>query len=507
MKKANVYIIQASIILVSVVFLILRPVPVLWADIAVFLIFSIAMTLLLAGNMGGWRKEQAEKLKNLEFELKQFNKEVNVSSSQISSVSEQLYVTLDENNAFAQQLFAETGEMAQMNTEVNNEITGVINGIKEVIELLQTLKLVSEGMESHSRTSGEGIKAGFSEIMGIVEAVREIQTASDTIRSYIDRLSESSDEIIHILESVTSISKQTQLLSLNAAIESARAGEAGKGFAVVADEIQKLAVETGRAVKEIGSLTNSIREEIRSVYEVAVENAAKVEKGVSVSKIIESSINYIDDAFSKMNASVEEICSISIKEEQLTRAMEDRIEGIEENIHTVSGRVENVYNSVHKQKHSIQELADMSVRLNQALKGISMLAGGDDASEDVVLDTEKVKGSVGLIKKSAEELAEKLGDADPEVHRTLLMKYITENELIEAVWSNDKKGRFICSIPEAGIANASIREWFKRSLLGEEYVSSVYISAITRNPCVTYSIPIKDRNGEISGVFGVDVKI
>lgn len=507
MTRVKIYLWQLSSIIVAAVFLILRPIPVFWADIAAFAVLSAGLGLLPVLAAGRSEASLKGRIKQLQTELKKLSKEVQVSSSQISSVSEQLYVTLDDNNALAQKLFDETGEMTRMNRDVNSEITRVIGGIKEIIELMQALKKVYEAMENDSRTSGEGIKAGFSEIMEIVEAVGEIQSASDKTQSFIGRLSESSDEIIHILEFVTGISKQTQLLSLNASIESARAGEAGKGFAVVAGEIQKLAAETDRAVKEIGLLTGSISSEVKAVYEVSVENAKAIEKGISVAKVIESSVKYIDDVFTKISSSVDEISSVSYKEEELTLAMEELIEGIEGKIELVSGRVGDVYDSVRRQKQGIENLADLGARLSQAARAVSMLAEADGSQEELSVDKDKADHTVGLIKESIGELAGRLLEPDPDVHRTALSKYLADNGLVEAVWSNDRKGRFICSIPEAGIANASIREWFQKSLLGEEYVSTVYISAITRNPCVTYSIPIRDRNGEITGVLGVDVKI
>jgi hypothetical protein len=78
---------------------------------------------------------------------------------------------------------------------------------------------------------------------------------------------------------------------------------------------------------------------------------------------------------------------------------------------------------------------------------------------------------------------------------------------VEAVWTNDRKGRFICSIPKAGIANANVREWFKQSIKGQDFVSAIYISAITRNPCITVSAPIKNASGDIVGVVGIDIII
>ena len=127
--------------------------------------------------------------------------------------------------------------------------------------------------------------------------------------------------------------------------------------------------------------------------------------------------------------------------------------------------------------------------------------------EDFLTDKVKVDSAVDAIRKLTGDLTARLPEPEPELHRNVLSGLLASHDFIEAAWTNDMKGRFICSIPEAGIANALIRDWFKRSAAGEEYISRVYISAITRKPCVTYSIPIRDSQGKIVGVFGVDLKL
>ncbi len=502
-KFVTIHIFIIAIVIIMSIF---RPFGAEWLNSAILLLFAGLLIFFAVFN-----KDTTKTLKNrlvqLEKESKILNKEVGVASSQIMSVSEQLYVTLDENNAFAQQLFAEAREMSDMNSQANGRAKDVVAGINEILVLLQQTGGISANMEQTSKSAEDALKAGFTEIHGMVSAVRDIRNATEMTKDSMNSLEKTSGEIMNILETVKNISSQTQLLSLNAAIESARAGEAGKGFSVVAAEIQKLSVETGNAVKNIGELVNSIGQQIQAVNQVVDENARRVQIGVDVSGIIEQNTKVIDKSFSGIIGTIREICSIAGKGEELARGLESMLSGMESNMESTSVRVKDVYDSVHRQKHNIQELAELGNRLNDASKNIQQLAGNFEKQEDCTADKSKVDSAIGAIRQLTGDLNARLQKFEPEIHKSELSGLLASHDFIEAAWTNDIKGRFICSIPEAGIANAMIREWFKRSATGEEYISDVYISAITRNPCVTYSIPIKDSQGKILGVFGVDLKL
>lgn len=98
-----------------------------------------------------------------------------------------------------------------------------------------------------------------------------------------------------------------------------------------------------------------------------------------------------------------------------------------------------------------------------------------------------------------------LWQPDPAAHRIALEAIRTACPYVEAAWTNDAKGRFILSIPAAGIANAGVRTWFRESLAGRDYTSAPYVSAISHHRCVTLSFPLRNPQGGIEGVIGFDV--
>jgi methyl-accepting chemotaxis protein len=81
--------------------------------------------------------------------------------------------------------------------------------------------------------------------------------------------------------------------------------------------------------------------------------------------------------------------------------------------------------------------------------------------------------------------------------------------VFDTVWANDSKGRFIYSNPPepAGFTNAKDREWFQAAASGKQYISPVYVSVMTKRPCVTVSLPIFSPNHEIVGVLCADLKL
>ena len=454
-------------------------------------------------------KTYTDKIKKLKNDLKRFNFEVQVTSSQISSVSESIAVTLDENNEFAKYVYDEVQAMTDNNNRVNSSINNTLSEVKNIMDHLNCAEEITVDTLKKSTISKDTVKLSLEEIFQIVKTMDSIHESSSMTLSNMEVLSKTSGEIARILDAVRSVSKQTQLLALNATIESARAGEHGVGFAVVASEIHKLADDTGKSVEDINSLIKDIQNEVESVYSVVRENASRVNEGLTATKKIESNLGRIDSSFNDVFERLEEISDLSIKEVNIAQNVGHQIKDVEEIVSETSKSVEDVHSSVHKQKNNIEELAALGSKLNEASSSLAQLFSSEaDSLESIGNDAlQKAESCLSIIRDEICSRNEIINSKDSAVHEAILSEFMNKYSFVEASWTNDRKGRFICSIPKAGIANANVREWFKQSINGQDFVSSIYISAITRNPCVTVSSPIKNGRAEIVGVVGIDIKI
>lgn len=169
--------------------------------------------------------------------------------------------------------------MAASSSVATEEISRAFNGISkgavsqaeeidsasaQIASIGQLIDEIVNNVGSLTKTSNDMSAAGDASTRTMVNLSESNDRTSEAITSIgrqIRLTDESIKQISEATELITSIASQTNLLSLNASIESARAGEAGKGFAVVASEIQKLAVQSSDAAVEIQQIINTLQSE------------------------------------------------------------------------------------------------------------------------------------------------------------------------------------------------------------------------------------------------------
>ena len=219
---------------------------------------------------------------------------------------------------------ARTGiqQIIDLSNEVARRIRETADGTgrqnEAVVQTTSAVEAMAANVDSVTDSADAASTAGMTALESAVQAhdiVKNLIRGMDNIRLHVEAaekklmaLGERSQEVGSIVETISAISDKTDLLALNASIESVRAGENGRGFAIVAEEVRKLAEQTARAANEVTGLINSMQSETHESIATMVAERAQVEEEVRrVNKAGEA----LDSISQSLAESAELVTSIS----------------------------------------------------------------------------------------------------------------------------------------------------------------------------------------------------
>jgi twitching motility protein PilJ len=209
--------------------------------------------------------------------------------SRVIAASQQVSKATSDAGTVTQGLLAATQKQAAEIRDAAGAVELMTRSIHEVdISAAQSSKVAQRTLE----ITEQGARAVQNSVAGMDGIREQIQETSKRIK----RLGESSQEIGEIVDLISDITEQTNVLALNAAIQAASAGEAGRGFAVVAEEVQRLAERSGEATKQIGLLVKTIQGDTQDAVIAMEKSTQGVVAGAKLSDEAGKSLQEIEQS-------------------------------------------------------------------------------------------------------------------------------------------------------------------------------------------------------------------
>lgn len=270
-------------------------------------------------------RSMIDSLNRLIAEVRESGFQVAQSSSEISASAVQQEATTSELAATSNQISASASEIAA----TSKELAHTMDDVYEVM---------------HAAT--EAAERGQNSISSMDGSIRAMVSAVDTISAKLETLNEKAGNINLVVSTITKVADQTNLLSLNAAIEAEKAGEYGKGFSVVATEIRRLADQTAVSTWDIEQMIKEIQAATSACVMAMEKVSGEIHNGADNVGLVSVQLTEITDK---------------------VQVLLPEFESVKESIHAQSDGATQISDSIRQLNDSVQETADSLRKSNSAI--------------------------------------------------------------------------------------------------------------------------------------------
>lgn len=299
-----------------------------------------------------------------------------------------------------------TMEQANMLMDSNELANGLTESLEEVEkEIIDKSQFISESITSAQKS--------MKNIENIGNRIQNSKNMAQNTLQQIQKLDDYSDEIVNLIDLINSISKETNMLSLNASIEAARAGEEGRGFAVVAMEVGKLANETAQASSRIEEVINTLKQDISTARQFMEDEMEYMEENWQVMRDINKEFQSIIERLNIGKESLEEITAVIEENNDNIEKITHNIDRITSFSQEIASRMGETSAQVLEQYSRARNLQQIAADMREHVFGMQQAVAGQ-AMENIMLEKVEIIKDYAMKKdtldeKDIEKLIEKTG--------------------------------------------------------------------------------------------------
>ena len=276
----------------------------------------------------------------------------------INRASEQVNTATGQAQATSVKLLSAAEKQAVQITETTDAVT---NMTRSILQVSSNANQASQVAQRSLQAANVGSQAVQNTIAGMNGIREQIQETSKRIK----RLGESSQEIGEIVELISDITEQTNILALNAAIQAASAGEAGRGFTVVAEEVQRLAERSSEATKQIGAIVKTIQTDTNSAVAAMEKSTEGVVEGARLSDAAGKALTEIETVSNSLARLIQSISTA-------TAAQTEEASTVTKNMQQIKEITSQTTQGTKLTAESVGQLTKLAEELRDSVAGFKL---------------------------------------------------------------------------------------------------------------------------------------
>jgi len=283
----------------------------------------------------------------------------------------------------AQETQSTARQLADASEHQAQEIAGASAAVNEMAVSIDQVSSNASESSAVAERSVAIAKKGTEVVQNTIRGMDNIREQIQETSKRIKRLGESSQEIGDIVSLINDIADQTNILSLNAAIQASMAGDAGRGFAVVADEVQRLAERSSAATKQIEALVKTIQSDTNEAVISMEHTTAEVVRGARLAQDAGVALEEIENVSMNLAELIQNISNAARQQSSSASHISNTMNVIQE----ITSQTSSGTNTTAQ---SIGNLADMASQLRQSVAGFTLPENPEDAARETAQDDQDV---------------------------------------------------------------------------------------------------------------------